>query len=125
MDRQEVTYRILDEYGIEPDHPFPGDGDSCVFRHGDNRKWFALLMNIPYRRVGIAREGNVDILNLKCDPLLAGSMRGKPGFRPAYHMNKERWITALLDGSTERGDIELLLELSYEATRSAKNRRGG
>ena len=27
-------------------------------------------------------------------------LRREPGFYPAYHMNKETWITAALDGST-------------------------
>ena len=122
MNLQELTGYIFDEYSIEPDHPFPLDDVSCVFRHTDNRKWFALTMNIPYRTLGIPREGHVDILNIKCDPLVIGSLRGKPGFRPAYHMNKDKWITILLDGSAEKEDITALLAMSYSMT-AAKIRR--
>ena len=58
----------------------------------------------------------VDIVNLKCDPLLIGSLRMEPGFYPAYHMNKDNWITAALDGSAPDDTIRMLLEMSYAAT---------
>ena len=116
MTRQELTEYIFDEYSVEPDYPFPMDDVSCVFRHPGSRKWFGIAMSVPYRTLGIGREGNADILNVKCDPLIAGSLRGRPGFRPAYHMNKEKWITILLDGSAEKEDITALLDMSYAMT---------
>ena len=118
MTRQELIEFIFDEYSVEPDYPFPMDDVTCVFRHIDNRKWFGIAMVVPYRTIGISREGNVDIVNVKCDPIMTGSLRGKPGFRPAYHMNKDRWITILLDGSAGKEDIAVLLDMSYQMTAS-------
>ena len=118
MTRQELIEFIFDEYSVEPDYPFPMDDVTCVFRHIDNRKWFGIAMVVPYRTIGISREGNVDILNVKCDPIMTGSLRGKPGFRPAYHMNKDRWITILLDGSAGKEDIAVLLDMSWQMTAS-------
>ena len=42
--------------------------------------------------------------------------RAIPGFCPAYHMNKDRWITILPDGSSEKKDITALLAMSYTMT---------
>lgn len=123
MTRKELEDYIFDEYSVEPDYPFRMDDVTCVFRHTDNRKWFGIAMIVPYRTVGINREGSVDILNIKCDPIVMGSLRGKPGFCPAYHMNKDKWITILLDGSAEKEDINALLAMSYNMT-AAKIRRG-
>lgn len=116
MTRRELIEYIFDEYSVEPDYPFPRDDVSCVFRHTDNRKWFGIVMTVPYRTVGIHRDGNTDILNIKCDPIMMGFLRGKPGFCPAYHMNKDKWITILLDGSAKRDDITALLAMSYRMT---------
>ena len=116
MTREELTAWIFDEYSVEPDYPFPMDDVTCVFRHIDNRKWFGIAMVVPYRTIGINRDGNVDILNIKCDPIMMGFLRGKPGFCPAYHMNKDKWITILLDGSAEKEDIKALLAMSYSMT---------
>ena len=123
MTRQELTDYIFDTYSVEPDYPFPRDDVTCVFRHIDNRKWFGIAMSVPYRTIGIGRDGYADILNVKCDPIAAGSFRGKPGFCPAYHMNKDKWITILLDGSAGREDIRMLLEMSYTMTASEFRRR--
>ena len=116
MTRQQLIDHIFDTYSVEPDHPFPRYGMTCVFRHTDSRKWFALTMRIPYRTLGMDRDGSVDVLNIKCDPLLIGSLRGKTGFRPAYHMNKDKWITVLLDGSVQQEEITALLAMSYGMT---------
>ena len=123
MTRQELTDYIFDTYSVEPDYPFREDTVSCVFRHAGNRKWFALAVRIPYGTLGIHRSGQVDILNVKCDPILMGPLRGKPGFCPAYHMNKDRWITILLDGSAQREDITALLAMSYDLTAGGSKRR--
>ena len=122
MTRQELIDYIFDEYSVEPDYPFPRDDISCVFRHIDNRKWFGIAMAVPYRTIGISRDGMTDILNVKCDPVMMGSLRGRPGFRPAYHMNKDKWITILLDGSAGREDITALVAMSYAMT-AAKIRK--
>lgn len=112
MTRAELTRCIFDTYGVEPDYPFHGDDTSAVFRHAGNRKWFALVMNIPAQKLGLPTDARIDIVNMKCDPLLIGSFRGLPGLFPAYHMNRENWITAALDGSAEDEIIKTLLDLS-------------
>lgn len=60
----------------------------------------------------------LDVVNLKCDTLLIGSLRCEPGFFPAYHMNKDSWITVALDGSVSDDKIKMLLDAGYDATTS-------
>lgn len=123
MTLEELTRHIKDAYDVEPDHPFKMDEVSRAFRHIDNRKWFALTMNVPYRTLGIARDGQVDIVNLKGDPFLIGSLRQRAGFLPAYHMNKDKWLTALLDGSAEDEEILALVAVSYDLTAGGKRKK--
>lgn len=123
MTRQELIDFIFDEYSVEPDYPFRKDEMTCVFRHTDNRKWFGIAMVISYRTIGMNRSGKADILNVKCDPIMMGSLRGKPGFRPAYHMNRDRWITILLDGSADREDIKASVAMSYTLTATKLRRK--
>ena len=52
--------------------------------------------------------------------LLIGSLRGQDGYFPAYHMNKEKWLSIQL-GKPELDDaIKDLLSLSYELTAPKK-----
>lgn len=73
-------------------------------------------MEVGREKLGLAGDGPIEIINLKCDPGLVGSLRGKPGFHPAYHMNKEKWITVRLDGSVPEEEIKKLVDLSYQLT---------
>ena len=121
MTKQELIDYAASRFSVEPDHPFKED-DIFVFRHRDGRKWFSVVMNIPYRRLGIDRDGHVDVADVKCGPLLMGSYRQQPGVFPGYHMNKSHWVTVLLDGGTEDDLIRELFEISYDLTRSRRKR---
>ena len=116
MTREELRTYISDVYGVEPDMPWADEPSYAVFRHENNRKWFAVIMDIPKNRLGLSGDATIDIVNMKCDPVLLGSLLSEPGFFRAYHMNKEKWITAVLDGSAEDEKIKLVLDLSFEAT---------
>lgn len=110
-------------YSVEPDFPFPNDTQTPVLRHSDTRKWFAIFMNVPRSVLYPGGEGRTDIVNVKCDPILAGSLRLEPGYLPAYHMNHEQWLTVLLDGTVPFEDITPLLDMSYELTEKSSKKR--
>ena len=116
MDRKGLEQLIFDTYSVEPDYPWMDTLESAVFRHAANRKWFALVTTVPRSKLGLPGQQPVDIVNLKCDPILIGSLRAEPGFYPANHMNKENWITAALDGSAPEDKLRLVLDMSYTAT---------
>ena len=123
MNREELEAYILNHYSTEPDYPWADTPRAAVFRHANNRKWFALMMEVPRDKLGLAGAEKLDIVNFKCDPILIASLRGEPGIIPAYHMNKSSWITAALDGSVSTETIELLLDVSYELTMPKTRRK--
>ena len=68
------------------------------------------------KNLGLSGDRIIDVLNVKCDPLLIESLRLKSGFFPAYHMNKDKWIGIAMDGSVPSAEIKKLVELSYQLT---------
>ena len=89
MNRLELKKYIAETYGIEPDcpwikNPWGKYPSYSVFRHQNNNKWFALIMDIPRNRIGLRGTDIIDVVNLKCDPLLLGSVRTESGIFPAY-----------------------------------------
>ena len=116
MDRAGLIRYITERFSVEEEQPW-GEGQGSVFRHPDNRKWFAVGMLVPYSRLGIQREGAADIIDVKTGPLLMGSYLGQPGILPGYHMNKNHWLTVLLDGTASDEGIKELLEISWELTK--------
>ena len=123
MNREELEAYIRNHYATLPDYPWADTPCAAVFRHTGNRKWFALVMEVPRDKLGLPGTEKFDIVNFKCDPILISSLRGEPGIFPAYHMNKASWITAALDGSVPAETIELLLDVSYELTKPKPRRK--
>lgn len=116
MTRQELEAHIAEAYSTEPEYPWLKYPGYAVFRHSSNQKWFAAVMDIPKEKLGLREDGMIDILNVKCDPILIGSLRSEAGFFPAYHMSKANWITIALDGTVDADKIKWLLDMSYDLT---------
>ncbi len=116
MNREALDKYINNVYGVTAEFPWLSAPTFAVYRHRSNQKWFAVIMEIPKSKLGIEEEGNINIINLKSDPLLIGSLTLDKGIYPAYHMNKNHWITVCLDGSVEKDKAEWLLNLSFELT---------
>ena len=86
----------------------------AIFRRKDNRKWYALIANIPkkYLKLGDAEE--IEILNLRVEPEeLDKIFDGEKYFR-GWHMNKKSWLTIRLDETLMFEEISARLEKSYQ-----------
>ena len=116
MTRQQLFEHIKVVYGVTEDYPWKNDNVSAVFRHPSNKKWFALALIISAAKLGLDTEKQIDIVNVKCDPLMIGSIVRENGIYPAYHMNKNYWISIALDGSADDEKIKWLLDMSYDTT---------
>lgn len=54
-------------------------------------------------------------ISLKCDPLLAQTLREKyESVLPGYHLNKKHWNTIILSGQLEREEVIDLINHSYD-----------
>ncbi len=121
MTRQQLFQWMKRRYGVEPDYPWADE--NAVLRHRDNNKWFALVMEVGREKLGMDGDGTAEIINLKCQPALIGSLRERDGFHPAYHMNKDQWLSVRLDGSVADDELKSLIDLSFELTQK-KQKKG-
>jgi predicted DNA-binding protein (MmcQ/YjbR family) len=117
MTRCEFNKYVAEHYGIEGDHPWLDDDDTAVYRHQTTKKWFAIVMNIPKSKLGICSDDRADVVNLKCENLLIGSVVDNETVFPAYHMNKSHWVTVVLDGSADTELVKHLIGMSYDLTK--------
>ena len=106
MDHKTVEDHLLSMPNARLDYPF-GE-DVAVYKAGD--KMFAL----------IAEKSEPIRISLKCDPVLAETLREKyETVLPGYHLNKKHWNTIILTGQLGWDDIKDLIRLSYDlATKS-------
>lgn len=117
-DRAAVLEFAAAQYGTAPDYPWARSPESAVLRC-KNGKWYGLVMPVGREKLGLPADGVSDVLNVKCDPLMLGSVLMQKGFFPAYHMNKSSWISILLDGTVPLDRVTAALQMSY-ALASAK-----
>ena len=123
MDRQMVFDYINKKYRTLPEYPWHRYDSNAVFRHADNRKWFALVMDVQGDKLGLSVSDYVNVINLKIDDLFLRDMLiREDGIMPAYHMNKLHWITVLLDGTVPDEKVFDLIDMSFMATASAKKK---
>lgn len=123
MDRTELFSLVERKYHTVPDYPWKDT--NAVLRHSDTKKWYGVVLRVERAKIGLPGEGIAELLNIKCDPVLIGSLITQDGFFPAYHMNKENWISVLLSGESEEAfdrQIENLLDLSYSLTENKKKK---
>lgn len=122
--RADVCEYAEKEYGTLPEYlwqPLPG---YCILRRADNKKWYAGIMDVPKNKLGLCGEERVDVLVVRCDPFMRDMLLTRDGFLPAYHLNRENWISVLLDGTVESETVYALLDGSYNIAKvKAINRR--
>lgn len=114
---------IEERYGNEPEHLWVKYPDYAVFRHSATQKWFAVFLQVPQNKLGLPGTDPAQVLDIKCSPLMIGSLLSEKGFLPAYHMNKNTWISILLDDSVPDDKIHALLELSYDSVAPKRRKR--
>ena len=122
MTKQEFFNMCMDSYNTSPDYPFEDDFETAVLRHADNRKWFAIVMQVSRRKFGLDSDKIIDVVNLKLPTEMFGSFGAADGVYPAYHMNKLHWISVLLPDAPN-DVVKFLTNASFEATKS-KIKRG-
>jgi len=121
--RKQVCSYIRKEYGIDPEYLWRKYPDYAVFRHEDNQKWFAVIMNVRRSRLGLMGDDFTDILNVKVDDLLYRDfLLQQKGYLPGYHFARGKWVSVLLDGTVSLENILSLIDASYRTTASAKKK---
>lgn len=90
--RGAILAYVREKFGTEPEYPWARYPHYAVLRHQQGRKWYALIMDVPPDRLGLAGDGPVEIINLKSDGVLDLLISGTPGILPEE-------LFALIDAS--------------------------
>ena len=110
---EEIFEYVQKQYGTVPEYLWSKSPDSVVLRH-KNGKWYAVFMTVEKSKLGLEGNDLVAIMDVKCDPEMISMIIQTYGFLPGYHMNKQHWITILLEGSVSEAKILDFLDMSYD-----------
>lgn len=87
---------------------------AIVYNAKENGKWYALMMEIPFSKLGITSDEIALILNVKISPEEKETLLQKEGVFEAYHMNKKHWISIALNVCKDEAFIQECIENSYK-----------
>ena len=122
--KDSVFAYIKKNYKTSPEYLWKRFPEYAVFRHSDNSKWFALQASVPGEKLGLGGHDLIEFVNVKVDDLFFRDMLiQQDGILPAYHMNKQHWVTVLLDGTVSEKQVLDLIDASFLATASAKKKQ--
>ena len=119
-----IVKTILERYDERPDYPFEDgkDQEDAVFRYSKNQKWYGILM--PIKRSCISKKAEdtdiIDVLNVKIDESKRDEILKLTSVYPAYHMNKLKWISIVLDGGLDDDSLMELIDTSRNLVMSSK-----
>ncbi len=112
LTREEAVKACLRFEDAYEDYPFR-DANWTVMRHKSNNKMFAAIF-FHHDRIW---------MNLKAEPMTGDFWKSVfPAVVPAYHMNKEHWISVILDGSMTDDDIIPMITDSFYLTMPKKHK---
>ena len=123
LQRERITHYMLDTYGTEAEYLWADSPGNAIFRHPASKKWYAAMMRVLPEKLGLAGEETLDVMDIRCSTIMIGSLLSTKGFLPAYHMNKNHWISIVLDGSVSDDQITPLLELSYDSVAPKRRKK--
>lgn len=109
---EEIMNFITSTFGDKPEFLFE-DSDTAVFRKGERKKWYAVIMRISKRKLGVDTDELVEVLNVKLSPNEIALIVDRVSYFPAYHMNKKHWCTVLLDYSLDSDEVFYRIGQSY------------
>ena len=109
-----IMTQVQEKYGNQLEYLWEKSPDTAVLRHEGNQKWYAVLMKISWEKLEKGREDLVEVVNLKHDQV--ANLLVKKGIYPAFHMNKNYWISVVLDDTLVDEEVLELIEKSWNLT---------
>lgn len=111
-----IAAQIFLIYGDEPEFAWESSPGFGIFRNANNQKWYGLIMNIDKSKLDKNSSGEIEAINVKLDSQRILDLLNKPGFYPAYHMNKKHWLSIILDDTLSDQEILTYIKESHSLT---------
>ncbi|KIS02812.1 MmcQ/YjbR family DNA-binding protein [Paucilactobacillus wasatchensis] len=115
MTREEIFQYTQGKYGTKPEYLWKKYPQYAVLRHQQNRKWYAIIMDVKSENLGLEGNKIEDIMDIKLNPETVDILQSEKGFLPAYHMNNSNWISIRID-LVDNDQICNFIDASYELT---------
>ena len=87
--------------------------NNAICRRKDNKKWYILLLTVNAKKIGINKDEVLEIIDLRFDKEKIEKLVDNIKFFKGYHMNKNSWISLVLNNDLKDEEIFSLIDNSY------------
>lgn len=108
-----ITNLIIEKYKVYPEFLWDKHPGYGIFRNSRSNKWFGAILNVDKSKIIHNLTGEVEIIDLKLDDKVSDYIN-HDGIYSAYHMNKNAWVSIILDNTLSDEEIMKLVDISYE-----------
>ena len=111
---EDVLRYVKERYNSTTVKPFKTNPDIKALVTAKN-KWYALFLDVEYNKLqkDSLVDSKVKIVNLKHLSSEISTVIDNRNIFPSYHMNKNHWISVVLDNNIDIEYVKELIELSY------------
>ena len=111
---KEIVAYVKNKYEDELEFLWEKSPKNAVVRRKSSNKWYAVILTIPKRKIGLESDEVIEVINLHNIPKEIEKLIDYKRYFPTYHMNKKHWCTICLDGTIELKEIYKKIDISYE-----------
>ena len=109
-----IVAALAAEYGDKLEFLWQKFPNNAIIRRADNRKWYALLVRISASKVGLPGDHLTDVLVVRADAATITAKLKAHTALPAYHMNKQHWLSYQLNAAHHMADLMTAIADSRE-----------
>lgn len=114
---------VRQKYQTEAEFLWADSPHNAIFRDSATGKWYAVLLTVQKRKIGMDEDGEIEILDLTETPEQIAALVDGKCFLTGYHMNKRHWYTLRLDGSVPLDELYARIDCSVAVVRRKNHRR--
>ena len=105
---------VREKYGDELEFLWKKFDDNAVWRRKDSQKWYAAILTVNGRKLGLDTDKTVEIIDLRMKVEDRDFILSREHYYPGWHMNKKSWYTLVFDNGIDDEEIKLRITESYE-----------
>lgn len=111
---KQIIAHVRDTYGDELEFLWKKFPDNAIWRRKDTNKWYAALLTVSARKLGLDSDEVLEIIDLRMKPEEIAKIVDNERYFLGYHMNKKHWITICLNGAVPMDEICRRIDISYQ-----------
>jgi len=120
--KQLIKY-IDEKYGDQLEFLWEKYDDNAIWRCKVNNKWYATLFTVSGDKLGLDSKKTVEVTNVMFHKGRTSDIVNNKTIFPAYHMNKNSWITIKLDDEISMEMVFELVDNSYQLCTQKSNKK--